>query len=152
MGCRLFLLPLGLSAAGLYVACSSATSPPTAGDARTSEGDGSVAADSSLMTPEGGILPVATPDAAGGEPCEASTDCPSGLSCMYPLSEGCSATGVCTVLAASKCGGPYCACRGDTTAACGDYGTLPMTTPLHGPPCGAINGDGGQTDGGRDGG
>ena len=134
-------------ALGLALACSTSTSSPPGGaggggwDAAAADGGPAGALDA-------GILPIGTVDAAGGEACEASTDCPSGLVCMYPLSEGCSATGVCTVLAASKCGGPYCACRGDTTAVCGDFGNLPMAIPLHGPPCGAINGDGGA-DGGE---
>ncbi len=82
---------------------------------------------------DGGLLPTVF-DAEAGGPCEASSDCPPDLLCMYPLSEGCSATGVCTVLAASKCAGPFCTCRGDTTAACGDFGQLPMELPLHGIP------------------
>ena len=152
------LRSLGLVFAGLHslavAACSNAASTPPAGDGGA-PGLDATAQDGAIAQTDGTVLPVGTVDAAGGEPCEASADCPSGLQCMYPLSEACSAIGVCTVLAASKCGGPYCTCRGDTTAACGDYGALPMAMPLHGPPCGAIDGDGGadggQTDSGHDG-
>ena len=135
------------SLAGAGAACSTtATSPEMPGkDGGIGAADGSAGADDvNLFT----IV-----DAASGGACEASDKCPPGQSCLYPLSEACSATGVCAVLPASQCGGPYCTCRGDTTAACGAYGNLPMVVPLHGPPCGPDDAGGAEAgaDGGRDG-
>jgi hypothetical protein len=135
MGRYLLAASIALVGPLLYLACT--TAPPDRGamlpDASGLEGGAADDLDASVLLP-------LFEDVESGGSCEASTDCPPGLVCWYPLSEGCTATGVCTVLATSQCGGPYCTCRGDTTAACGDYGQLPMEAPLHGPPCGA-NGD-----------
>ena len=144
-------LGIGVAASGLlgvlsFVACSSSPSSPVSppADGSAPAGNEGGVEDSGASPADGTVvLPIGTVDAAGGEPCEASTDCPPGLVCMYPLAQGCSATGACTVLAAAQCAGPYCSCRGDTTAVCGDFGRLPMEVPLRGPPCGATNDDGG---------
>jgi hypothetical protein len=150
---RAFITAIALASAAFDPACTTAAPAPSSGGASAS--DASASDDASSPRDGGSLLPITTPDAAGGEPCDASSQCPSGLVCMYPLSEGCSATGLCTVLAAASCGGPYCTCRGDTTAACGAFGELPMALPLHGPPCATtgVNDDDGGTDaGGTDGG
>ncbi len=114
-----------------YLACSAGTSAPASSDGGTAGDDGG-----SL---DGTISLTGSIDARPGGPCEASTDCPPGLLCLYPVAEGCGATSVCEVLAASECKGPYCTCRGDTTGACGDFAELPLQVPLHGPPCGAAS-------------
>jgi hypothetical protein len=122
-------------AAAACVACQSAG---TGGDA------GSVAPDDGGAPPGDAGLFLGGQDAPAGGPCDASTDCPSGLLCLYAVAEGCAAHGVCEELAASSCGGPYCTCRGDTSAACGAYAELPMVAPLHGPPCGVVEDDAGD--------
>jgi hypothetical protein len=144
--CIVTLIVASLVFGGATIAaCSTSSGTPAAGV----DGGTSVSADSSPSTLD--VSLVAIFDAPSGGPCEASTDCPPGLICLYPVAEGCSATAVCEVLPAAECAGPYCSCRGDTTAACGAYASLPMMAPLRGPPCGA-SGEGGTgaPDGGHD--
>jgi hypothetical protein len=131
------------------VACSGAASN-TSADGGTRPDAGGVE-DGAAEDLDGTVVFHLYEDVEAGGACEASADCPPGLVCWYPVAEGCAATGVCTVLAASKCGGPYCTCRGDTTAVCGEFGQLPMLAPLRGPPCGGDEGDAsGSNEGGPD--
>ena len=136
----LLLGTIGATALG-YAACTSSSSPPAAATSDAGLDAGS------LTTFDSSLIPLPS-DASGGGPCTTAADCPSGLLCLYPVAEGCSAHGVCEVIDGS-CGGPYCTCRGDTTGACSDFGYLPMEFPLHGPPCTAS--DSGASDaGGQD--
>jgi hypothetical protein len=141
---RRVALAASITLVSAHAACAGAPSSTGA----PSDGGGAIGADAGTLGADGspagfdGSL-FTTTDAEAGAPCEASTDCPSGMSCLYPVAEGCSGVAVCTVLAAAQCGGPFCSCSGVTTAACGGYAELPMLSPLHGPPCGALPEDSG---------
>jgi hypothetical protein len=124
-----------------YIACSGEAAVVPSDEA--TRPDAGRLEDGGLEDLDGNLVLPLFEDVEAGGLCEASVDCPPGLVCWYPVAQGCAATGVCIVLAASKCGGPYCTCRGDTTAVCGDFGQLPMRAPLRGPPCGAGSDDGG---------
>jgi hypothetical protein len=94
-----------------------------------------------------------TVDGADGGPilCRATTDCPSGSDCTFPIDVGCTAIGECREFPStpdsqvSMCespGGPACTCNGETIQVppCWDY--YAQAAVSHMGACGASDGGG----------
>jgi hypothetical protein len=87
--------------------CSSSSSPTRGAEqdastdtasrhAQTTPLDASGDADGSLdAIADGAISDADAATSDGGGPCDATTDCPSGFACAFPVAEGCMAHGVC---------------------------------------------------------